>query len=210
MVGVTTQRGLPLERTSPTLFLAAGVLLTAYASFNALDAFTTVVYPNLENVAGPAGFALGFVGVLGLYPGLVAHHPRLARVGAGCVSLGAVGFSVFAVVNLGAVVGALEGPPAWLDGLLVLVVLGMVPGYLAFGVASLRADTHSRTLGLLLLAPPAVFATMLAGGAVLGGSAVGVFLLGSGQAISHLAIGATLHGEGGPADRTSSRTDAAT
>ena len=179
-----------LERWCPMLFLFAGGLLVGYATFNGFHAVTGIEYESVENVFGPGGFALGFLGLLGLYPALSDRTQKLARVGAVCAILGAVAFSVFVVANLSEIAGvAPKEPPAWAVFFVALAAIGMIPGYFSFAVATVRSDVHSRLLGLLLLAPLAVFATMLTT------SRLGffpqwlAFAISSGQAVAHLAIG---------------------
>lgn len=209
MVTVSASRRGSLERRSSGAFLAGGVLLAAYAAFNGIDASTAAAYPNVENVLGPAGFALGFVGLLGLYPRLVDRRPRLARAGAVCVALGTVGFSVIAVANLGQLVGVLSGDqPSWAVVFVALAGAGMIPGYLCFAAATWRTGVGSRRLGLLLLAPLAVFAAMVAS------STLGFFsqwlavAISGGQAVAHLAIGYALRVARGPVGREVPSDDA--
>lgn len=180
----------PLTSRSPTLFLVAGVLLVGYATFNGVHAFTGVEYESIENVFGPAGFALGFLGLLGLYPTLRDQNPRLARAGAVCAVLGMIAFSVFVVANLGEIAGVVpKEPPSWAVFFVAQAAIGMLVGYVAFAVATVRSDVHSRMLGLLLLAPLAVFTIMLTT------SRLGffpqwlAFAISSGQAVAHLSIG---------------------
>lgn len=202
MVGVSASHWESIEDRSQTLFLLAGVLLVAYATFNGVHAFTGIVYESVENVFGPAGFVLGFLGLLGLYPRLADRSPRLARLGAVCAALGAVAFSVFVVANLGEIAGVLSAePPAWAVVFVALAAVGMLPGYLSVAVASLRTDGHSRSVGLALLAPPAVFGSMLAGGLMGGSPQWALFLISAGQALAHLAIGYALRTRLGPTGR---------
>ena len=184
-----------LERRSPTLFLSAGVVLLGYAALNGLVAFTDMAYVAVKDVVGPAGFVLGFLGLLGLYPRLVDRSPALARVGAVCVSLGAAAFSVITLQGLAVVAGleSTSGPGI----LLLLVAVGMIPGYLSFGVATLRAPVDRWTVGLLLLLPAVVFAAMLSQAFVYAAFGVlsettmrwSAFGISSAQAMAHLIIG---------------------
>lgn len=189
----STLRWESLGDRSPILFLVAGVLLIVYAAFNGIDAFTAMAYESIENVFGPAGFVLGFLGLLGLYPTLCNRDPKLARAGAVCAVLGALAFSVFILANLSEIVGiASSEPPAWAIVFVLLAAIGMVPGYPLFAVASLRAESHSRSVGLCLLVPPAIFGTMVTG-SMMGGSPQWVlFLISVGQAMAHLSIGYAL------------------
>jgi hypothetical protein len=184
-----------LERRSPTLFLSAGVLLLGYAALNGLVAFSDMAYVAVEDVVAPAGLVVGFLGLLGLYPGLVDRSPKLARVGAVCVGLGGAAVAVITVQGLAVLAGLeLTSAPGIL---LLLVALGMIPGYLSFGVATRRASGDRRTVGLFLLLPAVVFAAMLSQPFVY--AAFGVlsettmawsnFGISSAQAVAHLLIG---------------------
>lgn len=193
-----------LGRGSPTLYLVAGMLLVGYAALNGIAAFTDVAYVAVEDVVGPAGLLLGFVGLIGLYPEFADRSPVLARIGAVCVSLGAVGFSIITVFGLAALAGVQSGSVPVI--MLLLVAVGMIPGYLSFSLASLRAREQLR-VGALLLVPAVVFTAMLSQPFVYG--AVGLFsettmawsnfAISSGQAGAHLAIAYALR-VGGSAD----------
>lgn len=184
-----------LERRSPTLFLSAGILLLGYAALNGLVAFTDMAYVTIEDVVGPAGFVLGFVGLLGLYPGLVDRNPTLARVGAVCASLGAAGFSVITLHGLAVLAGVESTSVPGI--LLLLVAIGMIPGYVSFGVVTRRSSVAGRTVGLLLFLPAVVFAAMLSQPFVYAHfgmfsettMAWSNFGISSSQALAHLAIG---------------------
>lgn len=187
-----------LERWSPTLFLVAGVLLVGYATLNGVAAFTDVAYPTVEDVVGPAGFALGFLGLLGLYPTFAEESPRLARAGAVGAALGAVGFSA---ITLGGLVVLAGGEsPSWTAVSVLLATIGMIAGYLSFAVASARVELQPRTVGYLLSVPAVVFAVMLSqailfarfglfSGTTMAWSA---FAISSGQAVAHVSIGYSL------------------
>lgn len=198
MVRGNTRRWGSIERCRGPLFLTAGLLLVAYAVLNGIVAATDLGYETVEDVVGPAGFAVGFVGLLGLYPGVSDRSPAAARIGAVGAVFGAVGFSAISLHAVARLAG--EGPPA-LPAIVVLTgAIGMLAGFLAFGVASLRTGGRSRAVGLLLLVPPCVFAVMVTqavlfarfgvfSAAVMEWSAVAIS---GGQALAHLAIGVTL------------------
>lgn len=192
------------EEKSATLFLGGGVLLVGFAALLGYQAFTNEPAP--EDIFAGAGFALGFLGLLGLYPALADRSPWFARAGAVFAALGAIGFAVTFVVSIGQFAGAVPAEiPAWVAALQILSVVGLVPGYLAFGVASLRTDAHSRTLGLLLLAPAIIFSLNLATAIALSPEnpefTAGPVVFASGQTLALLAIGYVLRTEGVPTDR---------
>lgn len=180
--------------------------MVGYAALNGIAAFTDVADESGQNVVGPAGFVLGFVGLLVLYPGLTDRSPRLARAGALCAAFGAVGFSVITFQGLVQLLGV--DPPGWLDAFTFLAAIGMIAGFLSFGAATLRADVRPRIVGFLLLAPAVVFAAMLSQAVlfvrfglfsetVMALSAVAIS---GGQAVAHLAIGYTLRTGRTPTD----------
>lgn len=187
-----------LERWAPTAFLAGGLLLAGYATLNGLAAFTDTAYPAVEDVVGPGGFVLGFLGLLGLYPPLVRRSRKLARVAALLVTFGVVGFSVITVSSIGRLVGVVPDQPwSFFPILLGMVAVGMIPGYLSVALASVQAGVFPRRVSLLLALPALIFGTMAIGGLTGSATQTGAFLISSGQAVVILALGYTLRG--GPA-----------
>ena len=173
-----------IEGRTGTLFLVAGALFLAFAAMWGVEAFMNRSAP--KNIFGPAGFAFAFVGMLGLYPALADRSRRLARFGAIVAIVGAVGAAANSV---------------WYIGWWVLPAVVPDPATAAsFGVASLRAGVHSRTVGLLLVAVPTVLAVMILTAAIGYDSAGSAAVLGSVQALIHLAIGYTLWTEATPTD----------
>lgn len=180
------------------LFLIAGGLFVLFAASNGVEAFTTRSAP--KDIFGPAGFAFAFVGMLGLYPTLVDKARWTTRIGAVFATIGLIASGITSLWHVG-----LWAAPATMPTLFAAFPVGMVIGqflgYIPFGLASLRAGVHSRTVGLLLVAVPTVLAVMIvtvATGYATSGSAV---VLGGVQALIHLAIGYTLRRDGVPTER---------
>lgn len=186
-----------LEGHSAVLFLVAGVLLIGYAALTGVEAFTTAtVEPNLFEF----GYVLGFLGLLGLYPRLVDQQPWLARVGAGAAVSGAVAISAFNVGHLAEIGGLVSNGLPGRPGFVVMALIGFVFGYLATGTAVLRSAVYPRLYGLVLLAPGVVVVLMLVHIAAGFDSAETAFVISTGQAMTHLAIGATLRAKAEAAD----------
>jgi hypothetical protein len=209
MVCVDTAVWRWLETRSATLFLIAGMLTTIYATAHGIEAAMAMV---LEPNPFEFGYVVGFLGLLGLYPTLAGRSPWLARVGAMAAVLGAVALSAFTLIHLADLVGLVSSDPAaapsWFGVFKPLALIGFVGGYLALGIASLRADVYSRTVGLLLLAPGIIVVwmiwTMVAGYA----DELTAFVVSAGEAMAHLALGVTLRTESSATDRAESATDA--
>lgn len=193
MTGGLLQR---LEGKSPTLFLVAAALLILFAVTKGIEAVTG---SSPTDVFGPAGYTVAFVALLGMYPALAGRTPRLARVGGVVAVVGVVGWAAVTALTLAALAGVLPPPEeagALGGAVLAPAGLGMLAGYLLFGVATLRSGAHPRALGLLLLAPAVIFAAVFAVFAPLGyGETWGPFLAASAQAVVHLAIGLLLRKE---------------
>lgn len=181
-----------LERWSPTLFLAAGVLFVGHAVVRGIEAFTTMPPP--IDVFGPTGYVAAILGLLGLYPALVDRTPVTARVAAVAAAATAPAWILISGWNFGDAAGALPPQTDVLPGaFFVAVIVSTLLVYLLFGVASLRAGVHGRTFGVLLLAPTALFFLLLVGGVLLStNSAAGGVVVGGGLAIVHGAVGGTL------------------
>lgn len=208
MMQVNIQHSEALEKRTPTLFLAAGGLLVVYGILNGMEAFLDMGYSSVQNVFGPAGFVLGFIGLLTLYWVLDERHPILTRIGAVSVILGVIGFSAIVVVNVGVLAGIVSVEPStWTAIFVILSAIGMLPGFLSFAVAALQTDVYPRSVGLLLLAPPIIFATMVVGASVGYTPAWSAFVISGGQAVAHLAIGHTLRNSLPPISREVSATE---
>lgn len=99
-------------------------------------------------------------------------------------------------------------PPAWLGAFGLLIFLGIILGYLAFSVASLRTTALSRTTGLALLTPLLVMAMNISIVQLGYSSPEGQFAVSSGFALAHLAIGGALRTEEVPSERAESASEA--
>lgn len=192
-----------LERWSATLFLVAGVLLVIFGALLGVEAFTERSAP--EDIFGPPGYAIAFVGLLGLYPTLADRSRLLARAGAVIAAVAVAGWmaiTVLAFFELAGVLPPVEELGALGAAALAPTGLGMILGYPLFSIASLWSGAHSRALGLLLFAPTVIFVVVFAVVAPLGvAESWGPFVAGSAQAVAHLAIGFVLRTEGVPTAR---------
>lgn len=193
-----------LEPWSATLYLVAAALLIVHAFHHGLEAFAGLEYPLHHEVPfGTAGFLLGFVALLGLYPTLADRGPRLVGAGAVFAVLGALSWTVLGAVGLAESVGA--SPPEWIGAFGLLFLVGVVVGYLCFSMAGLRSEVLTRTAGLALLTPVLVMALNLSIVAAGLGSPEGQFVVATGFALAHLAIGGALRAGEVPTARTEPR-----
>jgi len=209
---VSTRRWESLERRSPTAFLVAGALFVIFAVVWGLGTYTGLQPRPAVDVFGPVGWTAAFLGLLGLYPRLADRSPRAAQAGAVFVAVGVAGAAVTAVTALAELAGVVTDPPAWFAAFNLPIFVGIIPGFLAFGVATLSTGARSRTLGLLLLAPAVIFSVNFVRVLVLGPTTPqwAPFLLGAGQAAALLAVGYSLVSAGTPPDSAAVSTDSAT
>lgn len=199
-----------LERWSPKLFLIAGGLLVLAAIAAGVNAVNGVARSPVGSVVGPVGLAISFVGLLGLYPRVADRTPWLARAGAVFAVVGIVGYAGISVGNFVSLLGGNpEGPPGWATVFVPALVLGTLIGFLSFGAASLRTNVLSRTIGLLLVVPPAIFIVMLVGEIVGYTPVWDNFVLTTGQALALLGLGYTLRTEGTLTGRSEPTPDSA-
>lgn len=201
----------PLEVKTSTLFFVAAGLMAIVAGLFAAEVFMDRGVDTLLSIIGPAGFGVALLGLLGLYPTLVDRTPRLARAGAIALGIGVVGALILVVGGTGELVGLYLEAPSWVDAANLLLLVGVILGFSAFGVGVLRTGTHSRTVGLLMLWPPIVF-----GGIVI---IVGTFILGGtfphwvhvghsgSEALVYLSIGYLIRNGKLPTDSAESTTD---
>lgn len=198
MVSANRERRSSLRTHSPTLFLVAGTLLIGYAGLNGIEAVrAAAVGPNPFQF----GYVVGFLGLTGLYPRFADRQPWLARAGAVAAVLGAVALAGITLLELAGPAGVPSENLPIRPVLVFLTLVGFVLGYLALGVASLRSGVYSRWTGLALLVPGLIVVIMLAHIAAGLDSPGTAFVISAGQAMAHLAIGATLRTESESADR---------
>lgn len=142
-----------LEKWRAAAFLVGGVIFVADAVLVASNvAAGTERFMTLGQAFIGAGWTAAFLGLLGLYPDLAGRSRWPARVGAVFAVVGAVTMAAMAATSLGYFTGALGGELSevavfFLPG----VFAGIVLGFGSFGVASLRTDIYSRSVGLLFL-----------------------------------------------------------
>ncbi len=179
------------DRLLPGLFLAAGGLVAVHAAIRGVEAFTASSTP--PDVFAPLGYLLATIGLLVFSRSSVREHPGLMAIGRVSGSVLALGWMFFAIWALGAWAGALEPAVEFLPGVAYLGLYGaMVVTYSVFGLAAARAEVPSRTVGILLLIPAVLIALLVVGMGVIGNAAVGAFLVGTAQSLTHLAIGGAL------------------
>lgn len=179
-----------LEERSSSLFLVAGVILVGYGAANGVVMVTDMVV--VTSVLW-FGYIFSFLGLLGLFPTLVMERPWLARVGAGTAVVGLLGVTLVSLLSAGQLAGVVSSPMPGLMPIWSLALVGFIGGYLAFGLAAIRSDEHSTTLGLVLTVPGVIVVVMLLHLVAGIEQPWSVFVVSSGQALAHLAIGATLH-----------------
>lgn len=204
MSGTSTGWWGTLERWAGILFAIGGVLALIFAILEGAATLSDMDFGTTGFLL--IGYAVAFIGLLGLYPDLSDQQRGLAATGAIAAVLGFIGFTGSVVLILGNNAGILPEPfPIWLNPV-PLSILGMVIGYLAFGAASLRTHSHTQALGLLLLAPGLLF-----GVNVMVDLASGFdqwrFIFGLGQSLAIIGVGYLVHtGHQGPS-RPDSRAD---
>lgn len=203
-----------LEGKTSTLFFTAGVIMGIVAGLFAAEVFMGRGVDTLLSIAGPAGFGVAFLGLLGLYPTLVNRTPRLARAGAVSLGIGVAGTLILVVGGVGELVGLYAEAPGWVDAANFLLLIGVILGFSAFGVGVLRTGTHSRSVGLLMLWTPVVF-----GGFII---VVGTLILGAtfphwihvghsgSEALVYLSLGYLVRIGKRPVDRAQSTADSPT
>ena len=180
-----------IEQWSPTLFLVGGALLAGHAAVQGIEAFTALTPP--LDVFVTTGHLVALLGLVGLYPAIVDRSPRLVRGATVVAAITLSGWAVMTGVRFLAVLGIIPSLSEVFPGVFFVFMLAMmVLTYALFGVAALRANKDSRTIGLLVLAPGALLLVLLVDSALTGASAVDGFVIGGGLALSMLMLGYSL------------------
>lgn len=203
MASVTKQQGRSLARWSSTAFLIAALLMFVDAAIVAANIVTGEEgFLVLGQAFVGAAWTGALIGLLGLYPGLADRSRWLSRAGAVFAAVGVVTFAVMAVASLVYYAGI---PAGDFDAISVLfipgVLVGSVLGFITFGVASLRTDAYSRTLGVLLLVPAVLVATNILRFAAGMDAATITLVIVIGDALAMLAIGYALRAGPEPTGR---------
>lgn len=198
-----------VERWSPRTFLIAGLFWLVYAGLNGIEGITDLLTPSaLDVTVSGLALLLGAVSLLGLYPRLRSHAPRISMIGVGCIVVSAASTLallvwLFGTTLLTAGVPAIpEDAPGWTVAAFFSALLPLILGFLLFGVASLRTSALSRRVGLLLIVPAVMWIGLLAGNAIGVDETLLVVTVYIPIAVAALVIGARLRAERAPAERT--------
>lgn len=190
-----------LDGQSATLFLVGGGLMTVFAVNTTLRTFVGTSFPPVQGLIGPAGFWLGVIGLLGLYPELADRTPNLALVGALVAVIPAVGWPLIILRGIAIEVLGITGLPEVLAALPMVVIASMLLVFGLFGIASLRAGGHSRAVGILLCVPATGFLLLIT-------NAAPHVVIDAGHAVGYLGAGVILRNADSSADRTGRVADA--
>lgn len=173
------------------MFLIGGVLLVGHAVMLGVQAFSTLTTP--PDVFGPAGHLVALVGLFGLYPTITNRTPAVARVAGGVATVAFGSWTVLTVTRFFVVAGLITSVSDVLPAVFFALVFGStILTYALFGVSTLRVDSDSRRVGLLLLAPAVLLVVVLVASAITAVTAVEGLVIGVGLAISMVALGYTL------------------
>lgn len=188
----------PLERWSPVLFLVAGLMMVVFATNTALRTYVGTSYPIVQEIVAPAGFLIGVVGLLGLYPGLVDRTPRLARVALAVAVVAAANWGVIVIKNVGTNLGVLPELGALTMATGVIAFVTMLLSYGLFGIGGSRADVYQQAVRGLLVFESINFLVLIV--TVFASLAIPFVAFEIGHLVVHLGIGFTLWTKGVPSD----------
>lgn len=139
-----------LESWRTAAFTVAAILFLGNTIHEGIGRYTTILgEPTFLNfVVYVSALVISLVGLLGFYPQLAERVPRLARLSAGVVAIAGGAMIVLLLWATASTVLNRSMPP----GVLLFVLVGaIVLGFLLFGVASIRARSPSRLIGVLVL-----------------------------------------------------------
>lgn len=203
------------ERWSPVAFIVGGIGILGTSVVGTLDV-AGVISSTGRLAMGPLLFGLWFVfvGLTGFYPRIAKRSPRLSLVG---VLTSGLAWVVWTVTLLAAIAvdvtseRTIADPGSWgpplLAGAFVLALLS----FLAYGIASTRSASPSRTVGILLLVPVAAFLgqAVLLISKIVTGEVIAVLQLGLGGiiAVVLVTVGYLLRADAGETSSTESRAE---
>lgn len=164
--------------------------MVGHAAVSGIHAFTTLETP--PDVFVTSGHLIALIGLLGLYPALVARTPVLAWTALSVAAVALISWTVMTITQFLAFAGIVSSLDAVLPGSFFVVVLAStILTYVLFGTATLR-ESGSRTVGLLVLAPGILTVALVVDEAISGVTALDGLVIASGLALSMLALGYTL------------------
>lgn len=208
MVGAATSQWGAIERWSPTLFLVGGSLLVGHAAMSGIHAFTDWATP--PDVFVTTGHLVALVGLLGLYPALVDRTPAVMRTAGAVAAAALVSWFVMTVTRFFELAGIVSSlGDALPDAFFIVVLASTILTYTLFGIATVRVDDNSRTVGLLVLMPGGLTAALVVDSAITGVTALDGVVIGTGLALSMLALGYTLRTWDRPTDHAAPAGDVA-
>lgn len=197
-----------LEQRSPSLYLVAGTILILFPTNTALSTYTGTSYPIVQEIIAPAGFLIGVLGLLGLYPSIADQTPRLARAAAVLAALLAVDWSLIILKNAGIMVGLIPEISALTAVTGLFAVSTMILSYALFGVAGIRTGVYQPWVRRLMLLEAAVMIHVFV--ILFAPISIPLYVLEIFHVINHLGIGIVLWSEGMPTDRAEPTIDATT
>ena len=193
-----------LERRRSTAFLIAGLMFAVDAAIiAAVIGPLGEQYMQLGQAFIAAGWTAGFVGLLGVFPGLADRSRRLAQAGAVLVGIGLLVFVSMGIVSLAYFSNTLSGD---LDTLVTIlfpgIIIGSVLGFVTFGAATLRTGVHARSVGVLFVVMGLIPVVNIIRFAILGiESNTGTLVIVVALSLVTLSIGYLLRAEGPSAGR---------
>lgn len=201
------------ERWSPVAFIVGGIGLLGTTVVGSLDVATVLQSPQWLAM-GPLliGLWFVFVGLVGFYPQVAERSPRLSLGG---VWTGGIAWAAWSVTMLAAITVDITSertfadPGSWGPPLLAGAFILALLSFLSYGIASTLSESPSRTLGLLLLTPVALFLgqAVLLISKIVTGEVIAMLQLGLGgiTAIVLIAVGYLLRDDAGETANTESR-----
>lgn len=194
-----------LERKSSTLYLLAAVVMVVFLANTALRTYQGTSFPAVQQFVAPAGFLIGLLGLVGLYPQLSKRARRLAQVSLGVAVVSALNWLAIVIAGI-LETGGVIPENATLQAITgVLALFSMVFAYGLFGITSALTGAYRRVISGLLLLEAVTFVAMVANSAAAIGVPVIVFEVS--HLIVYLGLGVIHRDNGTPTDRTDSATD---
>lgn len=189
-----------IQPWSPKLFLVTALTAIVFGVDNFLKTFEGTSFPVIGEVIVPAGFLLGVIGLLGLYPPLADQGSRLARAAAAVAVIPVIGWTLLVIGGVGEEVGLLPQGGVLPIAVPMTVIITMLVTYLLFGLTTLRTEVYPRSIGLFMLLESANYVVLLSG-------ALPPYVIDAGHAVAYLGLGITLLANGFPTDRSEPAVD---